>query len=96
MTLLQKAKCFVGWHDLHVVHRFGAAALVACPDCEREFAMHDGLRVFLPWDGDIEALYVDMGYDVGGSRAEWRRQKRPYPVNQLGSFAHPEEARGGA
>lgn len=91
--LIQRVRCAVGLHRLHVVHRFGAAALVACPACEREFATHDGLQVFLPWDGDLESMYVAMGYDVAGSRAQWRRDKRPYPMGQLGSWAHPEEAR---
>lgn len=93
MAFVQRIKCAFGLHPLHVVHRFGAAALVACPACEREFGMHDGERAFVPWDGDFERLYVEMGYDIAGSRAEWKRLKRPYPPSQLGSYAHPEEAR---
>ena len=87
--LIQRVKCRVGLHrPLHVVHRFGAAALVACASCEREFGIHDGEQTWVSWDGDLEQLYTEIGYDLAASRAEWRRHKRPYPVNQIGSYAH--------
>jgi len=84
---MRKLLCLVGLHRLHVVHRFGAGALIACPHCEREWGMHDGMRAFVPWDGDLEQLYQDFGFDVSASRAEWKRNKRPYPPNQIGSCA---------
>jgi hypothetical protein len=70
--MIRRLFCCLGLHHrLHTIQRFGAAAHVGCPDCRREFAMHDGLRVFLPWDGDFASLYTDMGYDVEDFRRRW-------------------------
>lgn len=72
-TVFRRLMCRLGYHhSLNVIQSFGAAKHVGCPDCRREFGMHDGMRAFLPWDGDIEALYTDCGYDVPKYRAAWR------------------------
>lgn len=64
--------CSLGRHKrLHTVNLFGAARHVGCPDCRREFAMHDGMRSFLPWDGEFETMYADFGHDVAGYRRRW-------------------------
>lgn len=71
-SVIRRLLCRLGFHGrLHTIQRFGAAAHVGCPDCRREFAMHDGLQAFLPWDGDFECLYADMGYDVADHRSRW-------------------------
>lgn len=85
LTLFSRACCDLGLHrNLHVIQRFGAAAHVGCPRCEREFAMHDGLRAFVPWDGDLEQLYQDFGCDVNGQRQAWLANKHPVDPNVIG------------
>ncbi len=33
---------------------------VGCTRCNREWAMNDDVRAFLPWDADFERLYQDL------------------------------------
>lgn len=83
--------CRIGRHKrLHVIQSFGSAKHVGCPDCLREFGMHDGLRAFLPWDGEIEQLYADTGYDVPAYRAKWHAWLK---ARALSTF---KQAKGGS
>lgn len=54
-----------------VIQTFGAAQHVGCPDCRRTFAVHHGMRAWLPWDADFASLYDDMGYDTKAATRKW-------------------------
>ena len=30
---------------------------VVCTRCNRHWGMHDGVRAFIPWDGELEKLH---------------------------------------
>jgi hypothetical protein len=34
---------------------------VGCTRCGKECGMHDSVRAFVPWDGELEQLYRDIG-----------------------------------
>lgn len=73
ISFWRKFMCAAGMHKrLQVIQTFGAAQHVGCPYCEREFAIHHGMRVVVPWDSDFSELYEDMGYDTRKARAAWR------------------------
>lgn len=72
MSAFRKIMCYFGRHKrLDEIQRFGVAAHVGCPDCGREYGMHDGLRAFIPWDGDLADMYRRFGHDVDGPRRRW-------------------------
>jgi hypothetical protein len=54
--------CFVRGHQYTVTRRFNPGARqVNCPRCGGLWAMHDGTRAFVPWDGSFEEMYRFMG-----------------------------------
>lgn len=48
------------WHkSLVVVKNYGGSKRVKCTSCGREYGMHDGARVILPWR-DVASIYDDL------------------------------------
>ena len=60
--MLERLICAVFGHR-YVVERVLnlGARKVGCTRCGKHWAMHDGTRSFLPWDGEFEALYAPGG-----------------------------------
>jgi len=60
MHWIRRAACKLIGHKYVVVRRFSPwARKIHCTRCERSFAMHDGVRTVLPWEGDFEDLYKE-------------------------------------
>ena len=62
MMILWRCICAVIGHR-YVVERvlnYGARK-VGCTRCNCHWAMHDGTRSFVPWDGEFEELYAPGG-----------------------------------
>lgn len=60
--MFERLVCAVAGHRYTVERRLSAEARkIRCARCERAWAMHDGLRIILPWDADFEALYAPGG-----------------------------------
>ncbi len=58
MTVLWKSfLCHVLFHRLVIEREFGIARKVRCSRCGRAFGMHDGVKAFIPWDGELEELH---------------------------------------
>lgn len=58
---MKKLLCMLFGHRLHVVQSFSPVCRkVHCVRCDNYFAMHDGVRAFLPWDEDFEFLYATV------------------------------------
>ena len=60
--MLERLICAVFGHR-YVVERVlnHGARKVGCTRCGRHWAMHDGTRSFVEWDGEFEALYAPDG-----------------------------------
>lgn len=60
--MLEKLFCAALGHR-YVVERVlnHGARKVGCTRCGRHWAMHDGTRSFVQWDGEFEALYAPGG-----------------------------------
>jgi len=58
----KRLMCLVFGHQFAVVKEFYPdQRMVGCKRCCRIWAMHDGVRAFVPWDGDFTRLYSDRG-----------------------------------
>ena len=57
--MLERLICAVFGHR-YVVERVlnHGARKVGCTRCGKHWAMHDGTRSFVPWDGEFEALHA--------------------------------------
>lgn len=62
MRLIEKLLCAVFGHR-YVVERVlsHGARKVVCTRCSKHWAMHDGTRSFVPWDGEFEEYYAPGG-----------------------------------
>jgi hypothetical protein len=60
--MLERLICAVFGHR-YVVERVlnHGARKVGCTRCGKHWAMHDGTRSFVPWDGEFESLYAPGG-----------------------------------
>lgn len=60
--MLERLFCAALGHR-YVVERVlnHGARKVGCTRCGRHWAMHDGTRSFVQWDGEFEALYAPGG-----------------------------------
>lgn len=60
--MLERLLCAVLGHR-YVVERMlnEGARKVGCTRCGRHWAMHDGTRSFVEWDGEFDALYAPGG-----------------------------------
>ena len=53
--------CALLGHQYKVQQVFSSACRnVYCPRCGCEWGMHDGVQVFVPWDGDLEQLHGEV------------------------------------
>lgn len=58
MKIINKIKCFYGYHDFFVLKEFTPKQrMVACSRCKKIWAMNDDVKAFLPWDKEFEELY---------------------------------------
>lgn len=74
--LIQSVKCRFWMHPrLDVIQSFGSALHIGCPYCKREYAMHQGMEVVVPWDDTFAVLYDLMGYDTETASVRWRRYR---------------------
>ena len=55
--------CRLFFHKLVVVrgYDFGISRKVRCIRCGEAFGMHDGVKAFIPWDGELEDMYRVTG-----------------------------------
>lgn len=60
--MLERLFCAILGHR-YVVERMLSyeARKVGCTRCGQHWAMHDGTRSFVQWDGELEALYAPGG-----------------------------------
>lgn len=60
--MIERILCAVFGHRYVVTRVFNPGARqVECTRCRRLWAMHDGTRVFVEWDGEFEQMYRDFG-----------------------------------
>ncbi len=73
----RKLLCRLNLHrKLEVIQSFGTAQHIGCPDCGREYGIHHGERVVIPWTPELAELYECMGYDTALPSQRWRRYQR--------------------
>ncbi len=88
--MLERLICAVFGHR-YVVERVlnHGAKKIGCTLCDRSWAMHDGTRSFVPWNGEFEMLYakdgvlaqcVVLGHQVVALRAELAALKQQAPA----------------
>ena len=58
--------CKIFKHKYYVIEKFfSEARKVGCHICDKMWAMHDGVKSFLPWDREFEFIrFVDRGIKV--------------------------------
>lgn len=60
--MLKRLVCAVIGHQYRVLRRMNPGARkVGCDRCGCTWGMHDATRSFVPWDGELEALYAPDG-----------------------------------
>lgn len=60
--LFERIVCAVAGHKYVVQRVFSATSRqVGCTRCGREWGMNDSVRSFIPWDGELEQFYRDIG-----------------------------------
>ena len=79
--MLERLICAVFGHR-YVVERVlnHGARKVGCTRCGRHWGMHDGTRSFVPWDGELEAMYAQGGILEEASSDVPRRNGLPANV----------------
>jgi hypothetical protein len=59
---MTKLICWIFGHKYRVLRRMNPGARkVGCDRCHNVWAMHDGTRTLVPWDGQFEMLYAPGG-----------------------------------
>lgn len=62
---MRRLPCWIFGHRYEVWQHFSRASRrVVCDNCSGDWGMHDGERAFVPWDGQIEEMYVFMGHRI--------------------------------
>lgn len=60
--LLERIACALAGHKYVVQRVFNSTSRqVGCVRCRCEWGMNDSVKSFLPWDGELEQLYKDLG-----------------------------------
>ena len=60
--MFERVICAVAGHRYVVQRVFSATSRkVGCTRCGREWGMNDSVKAFIPWDGELEQLYRDIG-----------------------------------
>lgn len=73
---MRRIGCHLGWHPcLDVIQSYGPAQHVGCPYCRREYGIHHGIEVIIPWDDKLSEMYRFLGYDIDGPTMRWRAYK---------------------
>lgn len=58
----ERIVCAIAGHKYVVQRVFSPTGRqVGCTRCGREWGMNDSVRAFIPWDGELEQLYRDIG-----------------------------------
>jgi hypothetical protein len=61
--MLKRFACLLLGHQFLVVQEFGPfQRRVGCRRCRREWAMHDAVFAFIPWDEELTELYRSAGH----------------------------------
>lgn len=86
MRRLKRLICLLRGHRYWIRQVFSATRRrVGCRRCGGDWGMHDGVRAFVQWDGDLAELYkgrnvtvnmnvlgLDVGYANWLARNHWR------------------------
>lgn len=57
--------CFVFGHKYEVWQVFSPTSRrVLCHCCKGDWGMNDDARAFVPWDGELAAMYKLMGHKI--------------------------------
>lgn len=65
MKLKNRVFCFFFGHRYRIVQKFGGTERrIKCRRCGGDWAMSDRVKAILPWDGELEQLYKDFGYEI--------------------------------
>lgn len=76
MSIVQRFFCWLNMHPkLDVIQSFGSAQHIGCPYCRREWGIHHGERVLIPWSPDLAEMYDFMGYETEAASERWRQYK---------------------
>lgn len=60
--MFERLICAVAGHRYVVQRVFSSTSRkVGCTRCDREWGMNDSVKAFVPWDGEFEQLYRDIG-----------------------------------
>ena len=60
-----KLVCLALGHRCRVVQEFSPVTRrVKCKRCGGDWAMHDGVRIVVPWGHDLERLHRDHGHEI--------------------------------
>jgi len=58
MIKIRKLLCVVLGHRYALIRRLSHDARhIGCLRCRQQWGMHDSLRILLPWDSDLAAIY---------------------------------------
>lgn len=77
MSMWLRIRCAIGLHKrLDLIQSFGSGKHVGCPDCGKQYGMHDGLRVIVPWGDQFNELYEFMGYDPQEATERWQASRK--------------------
>jgi hypothetical protein len=60
--IINRLLCCLFFHKVYIVREFCRdQRKIGCKRCGKFFAMHDGVKAFVPWDKDFDELYKIMG-----------------------------------
>ena len=55
--------CWIFGHKYFVVQSFRhTSRKVGCKRCYKRWGMNDHVKAFIPWDGELDEMYVSHGY----------------------------------
>lgn len=59
MSIWQRIKCRLGYHEFYKIKRVSPSTLhIGCRCCRREWGMNSDVRALLPWS-EVEGFYSD-------------------------------------
>ena len=68
MLSWQRIKCRLGFHRLFRKQRLTRQSdLIGCACCGREWGLNHDVQGVLPWGGELERFYADIGVTVNHS-----------------------------
>ena len=75
---LRRMICKIRFHDLETVFEFhrGISKKLWCRRCKRFFGIHYEAKAFVPWSGDIEAVYRNNYQEYNDFVLKQRREKQ--------------------